>query len=88
MLSSVCKGSPKRFASSVNFGPRGLVATAAAAARHGAKQAGVGLFVRQGESMFAALGDQVTATAIVTPRSWLRHRMQLLSSGDAMAQTA
>jgi len=33
-----------------------LVATAAAAAKHGAKQAGVGLFVRQGESMFAALG--------------------------------
>ena len=32
-----------------------LVATAAAAAKHGAKQAAVGLFVRQGESMFAAL---------------------------------
>jgi hypothetical protein len=34
-----------------------LVATAAAAAKHGAKQAGVGLFVRQGESMFAALSN-------------------------------
>jgi predicted signal transduction protein with EAL and GGDEF domain len=31
-----------------------LVATAAAAAKHGAKQAGVGLFVRQGETMPAA----------------------------------
>jgi GGDEF domain-containing protein len=34
-----------------------LVATAAAAAKHGAKRTGVGLFVRQGESMFAALDD-------------------------------
>jgi EAL domain-containing protein (putative c-di-GMP-specific phosphodiesterase class I)/GGDEF domain-containing protein len=34
-----------------------LVATAAAAAKHGAKQAGAGLFVRQGESVFASLGD-------------------------------
>ena len=34
-----------------------LVATAAAAAKHGAKQAGVGLFVRQGESVFGVLRD-------------------------------
>jgi GGDEF domain-containing protein len=34
-----------------------LVATAAAAAKHGAKLAGAGLFVRQGESVFASLGD-------------------------------
>jgi EAL domain-containing protein (putative c-di-GMP-specific phosphodiesterase class I)/GGDEF domain-containing protein len=34
-----------------------LVATAAASAKHGAKQAGVGLFVRQGDSSFLALAD-------------------------------
>ena len=33
------------------------VANAAASAKHGAKSAGVGLYVRQGESMFSNLVD-------------------------------
>ncbi len=39
------------------------VANAAASAKHGAKSANVGLFVRQGESLFAELSDAMHSTA-------------------------